>query len=353
VEKLGQHSKIVVVHKGVVCSQRDPTQRQVIDICCPTGPFKLAKTMLELLDRGEARVAGYRTDAGTQTPVGSPEERKILNGIILTDYGFPLQSLPEVLAASAERADEKVASVPSKSPRDQFMERSLSNPMNLSLRLPKTASNSKLREVAATTPRQPLAVSRQESTTLYPLSSLSSTIRPKDSSEDISSRQRLEQEPLPTSAGLHILAVDDNAVNLQLLQRYLLKRKHDTIITARNGFEAVEAYKTALSNNESHLQTFDVVFMDISMPGMDGFEATRVIRKLEAEQSLVDKKAGISEEEIGNRRAYMVALTGLASRKDRDEAVESGLDDFLTKPVSFKKIGELLGRLERRGEEAV
>jgi DNA-binding response OmpR family regulator len=44
-------------------------------------------------------------------------------------------------------------------------------------------------------------------------------------------------------------------------------------------------------------------------------------------------------------RAYIVALTGLASRRDRNEAEESGFDDFLTKPISFGKIGELLARL--------
>jgi DNA-binding response OmpR family regulator len=52
---------------------------------------------------------------------------------------------------------------------------------------------------------------------------------------------------------------------------------------------------------------------------------------------------GMVEKEMS--RAYIVALTGLAGRRDRDEAVECGFDDYLTKPISFGKIGELLKRL--------
>lgn len=83
---------------------------------------------------------------------------------------------------------------------------------------------------------------------------------------------------------------------------------------------------------------FDVVFMDISMPAMDGFEATRLIREFEREEEGRGKKG----------KAYVVALTGLASRRDRDEAVSSGFDEFLTKPIGFGMIGELLGRLSGR-----
>ena len=51
----------------------------------------------------------------------------------------------------------------------------------------------------------------------------------------------------------------------------------------------------------------------------------------------------------GRNRAFIVALTGLASRRDRDQAEQSGFDDFLTKPMSFKRIGELLDRLSGGG----
>jgi CheY-like chemotaxis protein len=63
--------------------------------------------------------------------------------------------------------------------------------------------------------------------------------------------------------------------------------------------------------------------------------------------------ASFGDKEGESERAYIVALTGLASRKDRDQAEESGFDDFLTKPISFAKIGELLKRVSVEKEGAV
>jgi CheY-like chemotaxis protein len=150
-------------------------------------------------------------------------------------------------------------------------------------------------------------------------------------------------KPSSTSKALHILAVDDNALNLNLLHRYLLKREGDIIVTAKNGVEAVEAVK-------SRKKGFDVIFMDISMPEMDGFEATRFIRGFENTRSLqLGEDEKVSMEKGKEKRAYIVALTGLASRRDRDLAEECGFDDFLTKPISFKRIGELLRGLGEKG----
>lgn len=138
--------------------------------------------------------------------------------------------------------------------------------------------------------------------------------------------------------GLRILAVDDNEINLQLLQRFLSKRKDDTVDCARDGFEAVAAVQNAA-------RPFDVVFMDISMPGMDGFEATRKIRQYENDR-VFDKNSSDDaqpiEEMRKDARCYIVALTGLGASRDREEATKCGFDEYMTKPIPFQKVGKLL-----------
>jgi CheY-like chemotaxis protein len=80
------------------------------------------------------------------------------------------------------------------------------------------------------------------------------------------------------------------------------------------------------------------------MPVMDGFEATRQIRKMEA---------GSEPSSATNKDSVIIALTGLASQEDEDEAFKAGVDLFLTKPVQFPKLWTLLrqyeeGTLKRR-----
>ncbi|CRK44611.1 hypothetical protein BN1723_006204 [Verticillium longisporum] len=122
---------------------------------------------------------------------------------------------------------------------------------------------------------------------------------------------------------LHLLLVDDNPINVKLLTTVVRKMNH-TFSTASNGLEAVELYEKSLVEG----RPFDLVFMDISMPVMNGFEATREIRRLEGR--------------AGAARCKIVVLTGLSSASDRKEAVASGSDMFLTKPVKLGKVREVL-----------
>ncbi|KAH6702154.1 autoinducer 2 sensor kinase/phosphatase luxQ [Verticillium dahliae] len=122
---------------------------------------------------------------------------------------------------------------------------------------------------------------------------------------------------------LHLLLVDDNPINIKLLTTVVRKMNH-TFSTASNGLEAVELYEKSLVEG----RPFDLVFMDISMPVMNGFEATREIRRLEGR--------------AGAARCKIVVLTGLSSASDRKEAVASGSDMFLTKPVKLGKVREVL-----------
>jgi signal transduction histidine kinase/CheY-like chemotaxis protein len=132
------------------------------------------------------------------------------------------------------------------------------------------------------------------------------------------------QSEVPSTKSRHLLLVDDNLINISLLTRLVRKLNH-TFETASNGLEAVQRYKSSL---EGQSKRFDIIFMDISMPVMNGFEATREIRQLET-------KAGLS-------RCRVIALTGLSSEVNRSEANASGVDAFYTKPVRMDTIKGIL-----------
>lgn len=151
-----------------------------------------------------------------------------------------------------------------------------------------------------------------------------------------------------------LLLVDDNKINLRLLETYMKKRKYKFVDSAEDGQLAVQAA-------EAHDSGYDIIFMgvsthfvfwltfalisspDISMPIMNGFEATRAIRNIEEARS--HNQPNIRE----HLPALIIALTGLASSRDQTEAFASGVDLFLTKPVSFKEVGRILDNWESHG----
>jgi signal transduction histidine kinase/ActR/RegA family two-component response regulator len=128
--------------------------------------------------------------------------------------------------------------------------------------------------------------------------------------------------PPRETAKRHVLLVEDHPINIKILAAFVRKLNH-TFATASNGLEAVQLYKDSLQGTR-----FDVVFMDINMPVMNGFEATREIRQLEAEAAVP--------------RCRVVALTGPCSAADRAEASASGIDLLLRKPVTGDTIRLLL-----------
>lgn len=144
------------------------------------------------------------------------------------------------------------------------------------------------------------------------------SIPPSTSSDDAAATSNTAHR-----VSYHLLLVDDNAINVKLLAAVMGKLKH-SFSTACHGLEAVQLYKESLSRGRS----FDMIFMDISMPVMDGFEATREIRELELQERA--------------RRCKIVALTGLSSEESRDEALSSGADVFLTKPVKLDMVRRIM-----------
>lgn len=120
-----------------------------------------------------------------------------------------------------------------------------------------------------------------------------------------------------------LLLVDDNHINMSVLSAYVTKLGL-RFETASNGQEALDAYKACSGQ-------FAAVLMDISMPVMNGFEATREIRA--------------HEYATKSPRVVILALTGLASEGAQREALESGMDSFLTKPVRLKVLKDALKSL--------
>lgn len=144
----------------------------------------------------------------------------------------------------------------------------------------------------------------------------------KSKSTEEGNKESIEQENVRKP--LRLLLVDDNKINLQLLVRYCKSKKHE-YVTAEDGVEAVQAF---CSHQLEAATKFDFVCMDISMPRMDGLEATRRIRSFEQSNGLDASK--------------VIALTGLASAEAQQEAFSSGVDQFMTKPVRLKELGEVL-----------
>ncbi len=126
-------------------------------------------------------------------------------------------------------------------------------------------------------------------------------------------------------AGRHVLLVDDNTVNQMLGQRQLARLGiHVTV--ASNGVEAIRHLRTS---------RFDAVLMDCQMPEMDGYEATRLLRR--SDSGTLDPDVPV------------IALTANAMSGDRERCLEAGMNDFLTKPMDATRLPIVLTALMRAG----
>jgi len=132
------------------------------------------------------------------------------------------------------------------------------------------------------------------------------------------------QDVAGQTTSLHILLAEDNPVNQRLASRLLEKRGH-SVVVAGNGREALDALEK---------ESFDLIFMDVQMPVMDGFEATAAIRE---------------KERAGGVRLPIVALTAHAMKGDREKCLAGGMDSYLTKPIRPQELDEVLrGYASRR-----
>ncbi len=126
-------------------------------------------------------------------------------------------------------------------------------------------------------------------------------------------------EPGAGAVGHRILVVEDNFIN-QKLMRILLEKAGHSVSLAGNGQEALDLLER---------DRFDLMFMDVQMPVMDGLSAARAIRE---------------KEDGASARIPIIALTASAFQEDRDQCLEAGMNDYVSKPM---KAGEILSTIKR------
>ena len=141
------------------------------------------------------------------------------------------------------------------------------------------------------------------------------------SSATLPARESPSDAPPAKGQALHILAVEDDIINLTALELALEKMGH-FVACASNGSEALES----LSANG-----YDCVLMDLQMPGMDGLTATKKIRSGEAGK----RNSGIP----------IIAITGFAMSGDRERFLKAGLTEYISKPVELRDLGESLEKV--------
>ena len=139
--------------------------------------------------------------------------------------------------------------------------------------------------------------------------------------------EKIEVKPT-VPAKLEILVAEDFALNQDVVKLMLADTPFKPVFV-NNGQEAVDQYKL-------HTNRFPLILMDVSMPVMDGYEATKQIRKFELENEL--------------KLVPVIALTGHALKNDRVDCLNAGMDDYLTKPV---KQDQLLEKLETYTGKAI
>lgn len=124
------------------------------------------------------------------------------------------------------------------------------------------------------------------------------------------------------SGGKKILVAEDNEAN-QFLIKAITKSYNWDITLVDDGEQAVEEFKK---------QSFDLILMDVQMPIMNGYEATKIIRELEKETET---------------HTPIIALTAYAMKSDKDQCIEAGMDNYLSKPFKRQQFLDIvIGILE-------
>lgn len=132
-----------------------------------------------------------------------------------------------------------------------------------------------------------------------------------------------------TSQGkLRVLVADDNSTNIEVVSRMLKLEAIYDVTIAKDGQEAYDLVKATMEKNQS----FDVIFMDVQMPNLDGLQSTRLIREM-------------------GYTSPIVALTAFSEESNVKECIDSGMDEFLSKPIRRPALKQVLKKFATIPEE--
>ena len=142
---------------------------------------------------------------------------------------------------------------------------------------------------------------------------------------DLDADKREEQKDVSENSikGLHILLAEDNELNMEIAE-FVLQNEGADVTKAWNGQEAVEIFE------KSKPDEFDVILMDIMMPVMNGYEATKMIRSRDREDA---------------KKIPIIAMTANAFTEDRIRAKEAGMDEHIAKPVDVELLLKVIHKV--------
>ena len=143
----------------------------------------------------------------------------------------------------------------------------------------------------------------------------------KKTREEIKNKNSNAQISLPFGDGIEILVAEDQMINRKVITQFL-ERKGWSVEVVENGKQAVETL-------EKHPNRFSLVLMDVQMPIMDGFDATKHIRMAEAGQKI---------------HIPIIAMTAHAMKGDKEQCIAAGMDNYLSKPVNPEELYEMVER---------
>lgn len=144
---------------------------------------------------------------------------------------------------------------------------------------------------------------------------------PLDINKNISPEKN-EEKVLDNLSGIKILLVEDNEINAEIA-KYILNSAGADIELAKDGKEAVEAF---YASKEYY---YDLILMDVMMPVMNGYEATKQIRSLDRKDA---------------KEVPIIAMTANAFTKDKQDAIEAGMNEHVAKPLDIKLLLRVISR---------